>query len=109
MTDPRTGAARIGDREREAATSILNDHYAAGRLLPRAVAPPTRIVAPVRRTPSWRAPLTMFLIAALVLAIAFQVPWWLWLIGLVVLLKSRHWGGRSSRHACHNHGPRTRP
>ncbi len=136
MTDPRAGTARIGDRERESATSILNEHYAAGRLdtdehaerldaiwsartradldvvfwdLPRLVVPP-RTPAPVRRTTSWRAPLTMFLIAALVLAIALQVPWWVWLIGLVVLLTSRGRGrGRGSRHGCHHHGPRARP
>jgi uncharacterized membrane protein YecN with MAPEG domain len=57
----------------------------------------------VRRTTSWRAPLTMFLLAALVLAVALEVPWWVWLVGLVVLLKSRHWRhGRhgGTRHAC---------
>lgn len=136
MTDPRAGAARIGDRERESATSILNEHYAAGRLdteehaerldaiwsartrgdldvvfwdLPRVV-PPPRPSAPARRTTSWRAPLTMFLVAALVLAVAVNVPWWVWLIGLVVLLKSRGWGhGRRAGHGCHNRGTRARP
>jgi hypothetical protein len=129
MVDPRAGGARIGDREREAATSILTEHYAAGRIdteehaerldaiwsartradldivfwdLPRLV-PAPRAPEPVRRTTSWRAPLTMFLLAALVLAVALEVPWWVWLVGLVVLLKSRHWRhGRhgSTRHAC---------
>ncbi|KRF29401.1 DUF1707 SHOCT-like domain-containing protein [Nocardioides sp. Soil805] len=136
MADPRAAGSRIGDREREAATSILNDHYAAGRIdtkehaerldaiwsartradldvvfwdLPRAVAPP-RPPAPVRRTTPWRAPLAMFLVAALLLAVALHVPWWVWLIGVVVLLKSRGWGhGHNARHGCHNHGTRARP
>ena len=61
---------------------------------------------------SWRAPLTMFLVAALVLAVALEVPWWVWLIGLVVLLKSRHWRHRGHRRAratllAGGSGPRT--
>jgi hypothetical protein len=123
MVDPRAGGARIGDREREAATSILTEHYAAGRIdtdehaerldaiwsartradldivfwdLPRLVVPPPRPAVPARRTPSWRPPLTMFLIAALVLTVVLHIPWWVWLVGLVLLLKSRGWhhGGR---------------
>ena len=132
MADQSRGEARIGDRERESATSILNDHYAAGRIdteehgerldaiwsartrgdldivfwdLPRAVAPAPRPPAPTRRTPSWRFPLGAFLVAALVLAIALQVPWWMWLIGLVLYLKSRGWRhGHRGHRACHNSG-----
>jgi hypothetical protein len=136
MSDPRRGEARIGDREREAATSILNDHYAAGRIdtdehaerldaiwsartrgdldivfwdLPRIVVPAPRPPAPVRRTTSWRFPLGAFLVAALVLAVALQVPWWMWLVGLVVLLKYRGWRrGNRSGHTYHHPGGGTR-
>jgi len=132
MAEPRRAEARIGDRERESATSILNDHYAAGRIdteehaerldaiwsartrgdldivfwdLPRAVVPAPQPPAPPRRTASWRFPLGAFLVAALVLAIALQVPWWMWLIGLVVLLKSRGWRhGHRGHGTCHNPG-----
>ncbi|WP_107772147.1 DUF1707 SHOCT-like domain-containing protein [Nocardioides sediminis] len=125
--------ARIGDRERESATSILNEHYAAGRIdteehaerldaiwtartladldlvfwdLPRTpVAPPPP--PPTRRTTSWRTPLLMFLVAALVLAVALEVPWWVWLIGLVVFLKTRGRRHARAHHGCHgNHGSR---
>jgi Domain of unknown function (DUF1707) len=137
MADARRADARIGDRERESATSILNDHYAAGRIdteehserldaiwsartrgdldivfwdLPRVVVPPPRPPAPVRPTTSWRFPLGAFLIAALVLAVALQVPWWMWLVGLVVLLKSRGWRHGHRRHgACHGPGTGVRP
>lgn len=134
MTEPRRREARIGDRERESATSILNEHYAAGRIdteehaerldaiwsartrgdldivfwdLPPVVVPAARPPVPARRTTSWRFPLGMFLVAALVLAVALQVPWWAWLIGLVVLLKTRGWSGHRSRHAHHQRRPRT--
>lgn len=130
-SQPPRREARIGDREREAATSFLNDHYAAGRLdteehaerldaiwsartrgdldivfwdLPRLPAPAPRPVVPARRTTSWRFPLGMFLVAALVLAIALEVPWWLWLVGLVVLLKSRGWRHRHVRGQACRHG-----
>lgn len=137
MTEPRRlpREARIGDRERESATSILNEHYAAGRLdteehaerldaiwtartladldlvfwdLPRtAVATPPP--PPPRRTTSWRTPLLMFLVAALVLAVALEVPWWVWLIGLVVFLKTRdRRHGRRMHHGCHGNRPRYR-
>ena len=138
MTDPRAATSRIGDREREAATAILTEHYAAGRIdteehaerldaiwsartradldivfwdLPRVVVPAPRPPQPVRRTASWRPPLAMFLVAALVLAVALQVPWWVWLVGLVVLVKSRHWRHRGDRPACHTprRGIRTTP
>jgi hypothetical protein len=137
MSEPRRGEARIGDREREAATSILNDHYAAGRLdteehaerldaiwsartrgdldivfwdLPRAVVPPPRPPVPTRRTTSWRFPLGAFLIAGLVLAVALQVPWWMWLVGLVVLLKYRGWRrGHGSHHGCQHPRSGARP
>lgn len=112
-----TPEARIGDREREAATAILTEHYAAGRLdteehaerldaiwsaktradldvvfwdLPRAVVPP-KPAAPVRRASQWRFPVAMFLIALVVLSVALHIPWWVWLIGVVVLMKSRGW------------------
>jgi hypothetical protein len=128
--------ARIGDRERESATSILNEHYAAGRLdteehaerldaiwtartladldlvfwdLPRTpvAAPPP---PPARRTTSWRTPLLMFLVAALVLAVALEVPWWMWLIGLVVFLKTRgrRHGRPRTHHGCSGNRPHHR-
>jgi hypothetical protein len=135
MVDPRAGAARIGDREREAATSILTEHYAAGRTdteehaerldaiwsartradldivfwdLPRLVPPPPPPPAPVRRTTSWRPPLTMFLVAALVLGVVLHIPWWVWVIGLVLLLKSRGWRHRGPGHGGPGHGRPTR-
>jgi hypothetical protein len=136
MADPRAGAARIGDREREAATSILTEHYAAGRIdteehaerldaiwsartradldivfwdLPRLVpAPPAPPAPPARRTTSWRPPLTMFLVAALVLAVVLHIPWWVWVIGLVLLLKSRGWRHRGPGHGGPGHGRPTR-
>ena len=137
MTDPRAGV-RIGDREREAATSILTEHYAAGRLdteehaerldaiwsartradldivfwdLPRLAVPAPRPPLPVRRTSSWRPPLTMFLVAALVLAVLLDVPWWAWLVAVVVLLKARGWRHGARHHTCHpaRRGGRTGP
>ncbi len=119
---------RIGDAEREVATARLGDHFAAGRLeheeyderldaiwsartrsdldqlfwdLPAAVAPmaPT---TPARRgaSGSWRLPIAMLLVGAALLAIALEVPWWGWLIAIVIVMK-RPWA--------HGRNPHGRP
>lgn len=127
---------RIGDAEREAANARLGDHFAAGRLdheeyderldaiwsartradldqlfwdLPAlAVAPPT---APVVRPRSrdWRIPLWMLVVGAVLLIAALDVPWWVWLISLVVFLK-RPWARGHRMHRTFPHearGPRS--
>jgi hypothetical protein len=123
---------RIGDAEREVATARLGDHFAAGRLdheeyderldaiwsarttgdldqlfedLPRAI---THVVparpAARRQSRTWQFPFGMFLVGAVLLAVALQMPWWVWLIAIVVLLK-RPWSrGWARRHMRVSHG-----
>lgn len=107
---------RIGDREREQATALLTEHYAAGRLdtdehgerldaiwsartradldqvfwdLP-ALAPAARPAPPVPATrPRRRLRLAPLLLALVVLAIVLQLPWWaLGIIAWVLVAKS---------------------
>ena len=110
---------RIGDAERDVATARLSDHFAAGRLdheeyderldaiwsartradldqlfwdLPRAVAPvaPARPPAPHEQPRGWGIAFAMIMIGAFLLALAVHVPWWVWLVAIVVVLK-RPW------------------
>lgn len=128
---------RIGDAERDVATTRLNDHFAAGRLdheeyderldaiwsartkadldqlfwdLPRSVAPvaPMAPARPAMRphTRDWRIPMWMLVVAAILLVAALDVPWWAWLIGLVVLLK-RPWARGRRMHGIHGPNSRT--
>jgi hypothetical protein len=119
---------RIGDREREAATAALNDHYANGRLdtdehaerldaiwsaktdqdlalvfwdLPRAVAPAPPVRAARRRL--WGGPiLPVLLLVALLLMIVAKAPWWvLGIIAWVVLARTHR---RSGAGACAGRG-----
>ena len=121
---------RIGDREREAATAALNDHYASGRLdtdehaerldaiwsaktdqdlalvfwdLPRVVAPapPVRVE---RRRRLWGAPAlpVLLLVVLLVISVAKLAPWWvLGIIAWVVLAKTHR---RSGARSCAGRG-----
>jgi hypothetical protein len=117
---------RIGDREREQATALLTEHYAAGRLdtdehaerldaiwsartradldqvfwdLP-ALAPPT---APVRATrPRRRFRLAPLLLALIVLAIVLQLPWWA--LGIIVWVLVAK-GPACRGHRSHRHRP----
>lgn len=107
---------RIGDKEREAATSLLGEHYASGRIdndehaerldaiwsarttadldlvfwdLPKQVvraAPAPQ--QPLRRRSSF--PWLPLLIAAAIVVAVTALPWWALLIGLFVFLKLRH-------------------
>lgn len=123
---------RIGDAEREAANARLGDHFAAGRLdheeyderldaiwsartradldqvfwdLP-ALAAPRPVPSAVRaRSRDWRMPAWMLAIGVLLLIAAMDAPWWVWLIGLIILLK-RPWSrGHTSWH--HSGGRRS--
>jgi hypothetical protein len=120
---------RIGDAEREVATARLGDHFAAGRLdheeyderldaiwsartradldqvfwdLP-ALAPPRPAPPAVRpRSRDWRIPVWMLVVGAVLLIAALDVPWWVWLIGLVVFLKLP-WARGRRMHGTHGH------
>lgn len=120
---------RIGDAERDVATARLADHFAAGRLdheeyderldaiwsartradldqvfwdMPALAAPRPAPPAVRRRSRDWRIPVWMLVIGAVLLVAALDVPWWVWLIGLVVLLK-RPWARGRRRHGVHGH------
>lgn len=112
---------RIGDREREAATAALNDHYASGRLdtdehaerldaiwsartdkdleqvfwdLPRQVAPAPPVRVRQRRR-AWRGPAlpALLLLVLVVITVAKLAPWWvLGIIAWIVLAKTHRWG-----------------
>jgi len=120
---------RIGDAEREVATARLGDHFAAGRLdheeyderldaiwsartradldqvfwdLP-ALAAPRPTPPAVRPHPrDWRIPVWMLAVGAVLLIAALGVPWWVWLIGLVVFLK-RPWARGRRMYGNHGH------
>lgn len=124
---------RIGDAERDVATARLSDHFAAGRLdheeyderldaiwsartaadldqvfwdMPLVAAP--RPAPPVVRPRGrdWRIPMWMLIVGAILLVAALDVPWWAWLIGLVVFLK-RPWARGRRLHGIHGHNGRT--
>lgn len=112
---------RIGDQEREAATTRLGEHYAAGRIdndehaerldaiwsartaadldlvfwdLPQQVVGATPAAPPPRRR---SIPWLPLLIAAVVVLALVELPFWVALVGLLVFLKMRHhrrWGHR---------------
>lgn len=120
---------RIGDAERDVATARLSDHFAAGRLdheeyderldaiwsartrsdldqlfwdLPRSMAPVTPSRQPVRHESDrgWGIAFAMIMVGVVLLAVAAHVPWWVWLVAIVVLMK-RPW-------ARHRASPRVR-
>lgn len=124
---------RIGDAERDVATARLSDHFAAGRLdheeyderldaiwsarttadldqvfwdLPVVSTP--RPAPPVARPRGrdWRIPMWMLVVGAVLLVAALDVPWWVWLIGLVVFLK-RPWARGHRMHGIHGRNGRT--
>jgi hypothetical protein len=112
---------RIGDREREQATALLNEHYTAGRLdtaehgerldaiwsartradldqvfwdLPRLAPVPPPSAAPAVRRPRRGLPVLPLLLLAIVLVAVTGVPWWLLAIGAWVLIaKWPAWSG----------------
>ncbi len=124
---------RIGDAERDVATARLGDHFAAGRLdheeyderldaiwsartradldqlfwdlpvmsTPRPAPRPAPVARPSGR--DWRFPMWMLVVGAVLLMVALEVPWWVWLIGLVVLLK-RPWARGRRMHGIHGNG-----
>jgi hypothetical protein len=123
---------RIGDAEREAANARLGDHFAAGRLdheeyderldaiwsartradldqvfwdLPALAAPRPAPPAVRPRSRDWRIPAWMLVVGALLLVAALDVPWWVWLIGLVIFLK-RPWARGHRMHATRGHQSR---
>jgi DUF1707 SHOCT-like domain len=123
---------RIGDAERDVATARLGDHFAAGRLdheeyderldaiwsartradldqlfwdLPALPAPRPPRPAPLvraRHNRDWDIPVWALVVGIVLLVAAFNAPWWVWLIGLVIFLK-RPWarGRRMQRHLAH--------
>jgi hypothetical protein len=121
---------RVGDREREQASALLTEHYAAGRLdtaehgerldaiwsartradldqvfwdLPRlAPAPPQPAAVPAPRRTHRRLPVLPLLVLAVVLVAVTGIPWWLVAIGAwVLLVKTPLWSGhRGHRPGC---------
>lgn len=106
---------RIGHEEREKASALLSDHYASGRLdddeyaerldavwsartnhdlsvifhdLPALVRPastPAQRQGYQRRRPS-RAPFLLLLIGLVLLTVMLGIPWWIGLVGGIVLI-----------------------
>ena len=130
MTSGALMEPRIGDAERDVATARLGDHFAAGRLdheeyderLDAIWSARTRadldqvfwdlpvLAAPRPVPPAVRAALVAtggsrcgcWSVGAVLLVAALDVPWWVWLIGLVVLLK-RPWARGRRMHGIHGH------
>ncbi|PUA81936.1 DUF1707 SHOCT-like domain-containing protein [Nocardioides currus] len=123
---------RIGDAERDVAAARLGDHFAAGRLdheeyderldaiwsarthadldqvfwdMPLVSTPRPAPPVAVNRSRDVRFPVWMIAVAAIVLMAVAHVPWFVWLILLVVVLK-RPWarGHRAAwRHSTGHH------
>jgi hypothetical protein len=131
QTQTGKSSLRIGDAERDVAAQQLGEHFASGRLerweyderldaalaartrgelarvfrdLPATAAPMTPLKPPPRRSGGFRFPLFPLLLILIGVAIVADA-WWVFLVGLGVVILLRRSGGRS---ACGGRGRQAR-